>query len=683
MAKKATGKDKASSPVEEMIQKKADTSCLGPGAVKTMQLAPADKVEMASLNLPCHVPAMEIPYFDLEGKPTGFKRWRYLADSRSNFDKLAGKKERRYVQAPDTACGLYMPPFADWKSIAKDPSKLIVFTEGELKAACCTAIAHFPCLGLGGVYSFKSVKRSQPLIPAFSLFDWNNRKTIVAFDSDAGQNPMVVSARNELCRVLVGLGARVFVADVPCCEDGGKQGIDDLCLASGADALKAVLQAAEPYDLSAALHDLNEEVAYVRSPGIVVTLGEGLKMRASDFTSHAYANRFYYEATLDAKGKEKMIKKPAAKAWIEWPLRLELKKMTFEPGQEQITEDGCFNTWPGWGCEPVEGDISPWVELLDHIFGDDKASRKWFEQWCAIPLQRPGCKMFSAAVFWSPETGTGKTSVFYALKGIYGQGFTEIGDKQLEDARNQWAIEKQLVLGDDVTGKDQRKYADRLKAMITQSEMWLDPKYVPAYPIPDKVNYGFTSNHPDAFFIEDDDRRFFVWQAPSAKLSAAFWTRFYKWMQNSGPSHLFHHLLMLDLEGRQPEDKAPDTGAKQEMVEDGLSDLGRWVRKLRDEPELVLKLGEVKLEGDLWASSDLLPLYDPDQKGKVTIGGLGKELKRAGFRQVYGGMPLVTTNGQLRLFAIRDPADWIDAPHQALLEHYNSTRGSTRKPKKF
>jgi len=66
-------------------------------------------------------------------------------------------------------------------------------------------------------------------------------------------------------------------------------------------------------------------------------------------------------------------------------------------------------------------------------------------------------------------TTTGKTSVFYALKGIYGQCFTEIGDKQLEDARNQWAIEKQLVLGDDVTGKDQRKYADRLKAMITQN----------------------------------------------------------------------------------------------------------------------------------------------------------------------------------------------------------------------
>jgi hypothetical protein len=378
-----------------------------------------------------------------------------------------------------------------------------------------------------------------------------------------------------------------------------------------------------------------------------------------------------------------MVKKSAALGWIQWPMRLELRQMTFAPGQPKITEDACYNTWPGWGCEPEVGDVSPWTELLNHIFAGEPKMRKWFEQWCALPIQRPGVKMFSAAVFWSPETGTGKTSVFYALGEIYGKCFTEIGDKQLEDARNQWAIDRQFVLGDDVTGKDQRKYADRLKAMITQREMWLDPKYVPSYALPDKVNYGFTSNHPDAFFIEDDDRRFFVWRMPSEKLPAKFWIKFYAWMKGGGPKHLFAHLLALDLEAREPEDRAPDTGAKLAMVEDGLSDLGRWVRDLRDEPDRMLKIGDVELDGDLWSSADLMKLYDPDQKGRVTAGGIGRELKRAGFQQVYKGMPLVTSNGQPRLFALRNVEKWMAAGSKELIEHYDTTRGTKHKTKKF
>jgi hypothetical protein len=113
------------------------------------------------------------------------------------------------------------------------------------------------------------------------------------------------------------------------------------------------------------------------------------------------------------------------------------------------------------------------------------------------------------------------------------------------------------------------------------------------------------------------------------------------------------------------------------MVEDGLSDLGRWVRKLRDDPDSVLKIGGAQARGDLWTSTELLRLYDPESRGKATAGGLTRELKRAGLRLCYKGNPIKTAQGQVRLFAIRNPEQWFDERGPRIIEHYDASRSVT------
>ena len=58
-------------------------------------------------------------------------------------------------------------------------------------------------------------------------------------------------------------------------------------------------------------------------------------------------------------------------------------------------------------------------------------------------------------------------------------------------------------MGDDVTGSDKRADADFLKKLITQKELRVNVKYLPAYTVKDCINYFFTANHPDSFFLED------------------------------------------------------------------------------------------------------------------------------------------------------------------------------------
>lgn len=671
----------AQTEVRRLMLAKLETSCLTDLDAKALMMAPADGVDLRAEGLPEKM-AFELPYFLADGRPSGFRRWRYLEDTRDGFAKHTDAKPIRYVQPKATLPEIYMPPIVDWEALQQDATATLVITEGELKAACCTKLA-LPCLGLGGVYSFKSVKKKLPLLPIFYDFEWVGRRIIVAFDSDAHSNPMVVAARNELCRELLALGALPHVADITADENGGKRGLDDLVLQDGVDELNRIFAEAEPFATSAALHDLNAEVAYVKDPGVVVVLLSGQRMRPADFTGHAYANRHYYEQQIDAKGNEKMLKRKAAPAWLEWPLRLELSRIAYEPGADRITEDAAFNTWPGWGCEPKRGSIEPWRQLLDHLFQGKPEERSWFERWCALPLQQPGKKMYTAAVLWGIATGTGKSLTGYTLGRIYGRNFTEIGDGELQDDRNEWAVGKQFVLGDDVTGHEQRKYADRLKKMITQREMRIDQKYVPSYTVRDVINYLFTSNHPDAFFLEDDDRRNFVHEVSCGPLPREFYRSYMEWLDGDGPAHLFDHLTRLDLKGMRAEDRAPDTSARRAMVEDGLSDLGRWVRRLRDDPSTVLRLGDAKLAGELWSAADLLRLYDPEGKGRATSGGLSRELKRAGLRQVYGGMPVRTATGQQRLFAIANSEQWIAASAKELAEHYDKSRGPVGKNKKF
>lgn len=673
---------KQNNMVRALMLEKLATSCLDATDAAALMMAPADPAELVGAGFPAKQ-AFELPYFTAAGKPSGFKRWRYLEDTRDGFAAKTDVKSLRYVQTTATLSEVYMPPLVDWLAIQKNPGVSLVITEGELKAACCTKLAA-PCLGLGGVYSFKSKKKGLPLLPVFHQFDWNGREVIVAFDSDAHTNPMVVMARNELCRELLALGALPRIANISHGDDGKKRGLDDLALQEGTDALTSVLAESESFSASAALHDLNTEVTYIKNPGLVITLDSGLKMRASDFVGHAYANRHYWEIQVDKQGNSRQVKRKAAQAWLEWPLRLELTSITYEPGAAKITESASYNTWPGWGCEPKRGDVGPWKQLLDHLFDGAAEERAWFERWLALPLQQPGTKLYTAAVLWGVRTGTGKSLVGYSVGRIYGSNFTEIGDGELDDDRKEWAINKQFVMGDDVTGHEQRKYSDRLKKMITQRDMRIDQKYVPSYSILDRINYFFTANHPDAFFLEDDDRRFFVHEVKPGPLPRDFYKTYMEWLGNGGAPALFNHLLALDLRGMSAEDRAPDTNARRSMIDDSLSDIGRWVRRLLNDTDTCLKMGDIQLTGDLWSAHELLKLYDPEGKGRVAAGGLSRELKRAGFRQVFDGMPVRTALGQQRLFAIRNQEKWAEVKaSKVLADHYDSTRGPLQRSKKF
>jgi hypothetical protein len=225
-------------------------------------------------------------------------------------------------------------------------------------------------------------------------------------------------------------------------------------------------------------------------------------------------------------------------------------------------------------------------------------------------------------------------------------------------------------MGDDVTGSNKRQDADFLKKLITQRELRVNGKYVPSYVVPDCINYFFTANHPDSFFLEDDDRRFFIHEVQVGPMDEAFYMEYDLWLDTGGSAAVFNYLLNLDLGDFNPAAPAFKTMAKERMIANVQSDLAGWVRSLMASPDYALRVGDVVIDKDLFTSKELLQFYDPTGKTGTTANGLGRELARAGVRQICGGKPIRLHDGsQGRYYAVRNTDKWLTETAQAAIKH--------------
>lgn len=627
--------------------------------------------------------SLKINYYDPSGKPLSdvpkgkpFYRIRYLEQG-TDFGSLAEKKPARYVQEPNTIPVAYYPKNQeDWVGICKNPNNPLIITEGELKAnkACKEG---FPTIGLGGVYNFRSNKMGVPWLPSLDFVNWLRRNVYIVFDSDYRTNPLVCNALKALADELHDRGAFCFIVSLPQLTQEDKVGLDDFLVQSGPsanDQFRKLLADAEPLGLTKPLFGFNERFVYVQNPGLIIDQKTRFKISPSAFKEHSQSAVSYQERKLNLDGTISYKATSAAASWLKWPIRSEVSKMSYLPGKDKFVEQKgnlVFNTWPGWGVEPRKGDVSPFLDLVDHLFtGSEKEARTWFLRWCAFPLQNPGVKMFTSVVIHGIRHGTGKSLIGYTLGRIYGENFTEIDQGDLHANFNEWAECKQLVLGDDVTGTNKRADADFLKKMITQRELRVNTKFIPSYTVPDCINYYFTANGPDSFFLEDDDRRSFIHEVIVGPLSEEFYFEYDMWLDTGGSAAVFDYLLKLDLGDFNPAAPAFRTEAKNRMIATVQSDLASWCRSLLQTPNHILKVGEITINKDLFTSKELLQFYDPHGKTGTTANGLGRELARAGIRQVANGRPVKLADGsQGRYYAVRNSDSWLSKPQTAVSKY--------------
>ena len=554
-------------------------SGLNAADAKLLPFEPYSMEASRALNLPRGADAgYKISYRDSRGKLLP-QMWRYRFFKTISDGFTAGAELRRYDQPTDTSVEIYLPHgYIDWEEIKTKGIERLILTEGEKKAACATKNG-FPTIGLGGVWSFGRGGGDRRLHLALAPFIRKGLPVYICYDSDAKTKPPVIGAENSLARALLDVGAVVHVVRIP--PDGeAKVGLDDYIVKHGKEKFEELLKSTPEWDTYRHLNELSAQYIVCRDTAAICEVATRRMYTVEKFLL-LEATRNYRE--MNAAGK--MVELNGGKEWLRWPQRGEVEGLTYDPGAP-ILANGRLNQWSDPGIEACEGDTTPFDELFAHLIPNEKY-RNWIMQWSAYPLRFRGERNNVAVMLWSLTQGQGKSLFGETIGLLHGrENYIEIGPKQLTSDFNPWQRYKTFIMGSELCGTtkgDAIELADRLKTMITGTEISINEKYVTEFTIPNRSNYFLTSNHLIALHLTKQARRYFVVRATEGRLPDAFYKRFVEWRENSGLSALLFKLLQVDLTGFNPGANAPQTVDMQEMIAASHSDLQDWISELPEE----------------------------------------------------------------------------------------------------
>lgn len=281
------------------------------------------------------------------------------------------------------------------------------------------------------------------------------------------------------------------------------------------------------------------------------------------------------------------------RAWMEHPDRrmVRIENVGFDPTERdpQIT----CNLWSGWPTAPKPGRCEKLLELLRYMCSGEsnaEALYQWVLRWFAMPIQRPGTKMKTTLVIHGGQ-GTGKNLFTETVMRIYG-GYGRVLDQDaIEDKFNDWASKKLFLIADEVIARaDVHHVKNKLKGLITGTEIRINPKNVASYTERNHVNLVFLSNELMPVVLEEDDRRHAVIWTPK-KLGPEFYAEVMAEIEAGGTEALHDFLLNVDLGDFNAGMPPPKTEARDALIGLALDSVVRWHRELLAGELIGLKAG--------------------------------------------------------------------------------------------
>lgn len=611
-----------------------------------------------------------IPYFDLRGRETAYSRVRFLETRKKKFTSGKNKDGSfRYSQPRNSSPHVYFPPYFNWKKLAADVETKILITEGEKKAAAACKMG-IPCIALGGVHAFQSKKHMFGLLPELEEFEWNGRQIEVCYDADVMMKSEVRQALSSLAMTLTqryALASLEFVF-LDAETVGPKTGLDDFLLEHGSDGFEKLPR--QEFQAAAKIALLNTKVCYVKSKLQFFDIETGKYFKNLNHVKEAYLTEG--EEMVDGKRSMSIVE-----LWAKSASRRTVNEILYKPGEAESKHDA-LNLWKPTPVQPKKGTPKKWLELVHYIMREPEYA-EWFMKWLAFPIQHPGTKMFQAPFVYGKKQGIGKTfTVDPVMEFLYGDSnFHRLGNNDVTSIYNEYIGCKQFIVTNEIYLPD---YSDRraamgtLKDMVTREKVTVNEKFQPRVTFTDHCNYYFTSNHADALILEQDDRRFFVIEAPNEKWDQEVYKDLDTWLrEGDGPAVILHYLGNLDLGDMESKGDALMTPWKRQLIalsKDALGEFGD--RVVEDTKSLFMVNGNMP-DLQLFKAADMLRIFEhmyPKYRFNVTIKRMGgilddPRIEKRSVRMAKDE-PLQT------LYALMDRDVWRKSSNKEWAEHYTS-----------
>ena len=356
--------------------------------------------------------------------------------------------------------------------------------------------------------------------------------------------------------------------------------------------------------------EINKQFAIVR---------HGSKAVAVDFQTPTMTARgvVYGLGFLDVSafrslmnGKYAPIEQPGTKAvglvdaWLKHPQRRQYAGLVFAPGDDTLPR-GILNLWTGYAVDPVPGDVSVWLELLEAMV-PSPTLRAFVLLWLARKIQNPGDVPDTVLIFMGAK-GTGKNSLFDPLITLFGRHAMLAADPELIAGRFTWhlmtlcfaVLDEAVFVGDP-------KQADRIKSRITAKDAHYEQKGMDPMQGVNRCAFVMLTNHDHVWQATADERRAVVVEVgESLRGDFAFWTRYHAWVKGSGPAALLHYLQRVDVSGFNPRQIPKGESLRQQIELTALRDPGTaWWHQCLSE-------GEVRCRDGVYPLSEGTPTRLP------------------------------------------------------------------------
>lgn len=555
----------------------------------------------------------------------------------------------------------YLVPTLDWGSL-QDNARIYIH-ESCIKAANGARLGRWS-IGLNGVWGWTSRKHNIALVEELRGLPWKSKKLrpTIVFDSNYEDNWDVQAAASRLAAKLHEItGSECDLLVTPRCSDDRHQGFDDFAVSAGNDAATAWLdQEGTPLDIAPVevlKSQLNSEVCVVRSLGRIAEQATGTLMTRQVFTDVNYAD---YNVLDD---EDKVVNVP--RVWLTDSRRTTVNALSYQPGEPVLTSDGDLNLWRGMGRDPQQGDVTPWLDLLENNVPDE-GLRRWILQWMAYPLQNMGRKMNSFLLLFGPS-GTGKDMILRPLHRIYGDNAIMVSNDELKSTFTSLYSAKQFIHANELVRvrQDNELVNQKIKMIVTSEKLTVNQKGQPEYKIRNVANLAITSNYVDCVKLDEDDRRACVveWgahQKVERRKDQDYWVPLVEWIDGDGAAAVYDYLLGVDMEGFDPMAWAPGTEAKDEVIDAGRSSVEAFVHRLIEDPDA--ELGGAFSGKPLFTAKELAVIHygcSPDDLKPQQVDLLSKKLRSAGVPRANEGKNLKVAGAVARYWVIRRVGeDW-------------------------
>lgn len=371
------------------------------------------------------------------------------------------------------------------------------------------------------------------------------------------------------------------------------------------------------------------------------------------------------------------------KPWVTMMLHPDFRhvdRLTYSPGQPQFCREksfdseavlDCLNVFYPSGVEEDEGDVQPFIDLVNHVFGrygpdgtylgPDEEAVDHVLSFFAYSIQHPGERINHALVIQG-EQGIGKDSIIAAVERLMGaQNVSQVTLREVESQFNDWLFGKQLIIFQEMLATGRRNIYNKLKTYITDPLHTINTKHLALQRVPNRAVYIFLTNYRHALSIDPSDRRMWVWYSQMERRDPAYYDRYYTWLKDRrSSSALLHFLMNYDTSKFNPAAPPPMTDAKRQMVDASSSEVEQFLREARDNSSWPMTCDLVSVPHILGA---LRPFM------RVSQSMIAEALDHIAPKSLLDTRPWFGKQ-RLRLRAIRDFDKWEDASGAELSAAY-------------